>query len=60
MDDRLERLLEELRAIGRFDDEYRQKKFHDESDDLSYQARQERRREIMRAMTSLSTPPKTK
>jgi hypothetical protein len=59
MDDRLAGLLEELRAIDMFDQEYRQKKSHDEVDESSYRARQERRRKITRDMARLSKPPKT-
>ena len=58
VDDRLARLRTELRTIGVWDEDYRQKKSHDESDELAYQARQERRREIMQEIASLSNPPK--
>jgi hypothetical protein len=52
-DDRRERLLAELRTIGMWDEDYRQKESYDESDELAYQARQERRREIMQEIASL-------
>jgi hypothetical protein len=52
-DDRRATLLAELRTIGVWDEDYRQKKAPDESDELAYQARQERRREIMQEIASL-------
>jgi hypothetical protein len=54
MDDRLARLKAELKAIAVWDEAYRLEITHDETAEVSYQARQERRREIMREIERLS------
>jgi hypothetical protein len=51
--ERLARLKAELVAIDKWDEAYRRDKTHDTIDEVSYQARQLRRREIMREIQLL-------
>jgi hypothetical protein len=50
---RVARLKAELAAIDRWDEAYRRDKTHDTTAEVSYEARQLRRREIMREIESL-------
>jgi hypothetical protein len=52
--ERLARLKAELVAIDKWDEAYRPDKTHDTIDEVSYQARQLRRREIMREIQSFT------
>lgn len=54
VDDRLKRLLAELKTIRVWDEEYCRKNSHEEADELAYRARQERRQEIMREIEKLA------
>jgi hypothetical protein len=51
--ERLARLKDELVAIQRWDEAYRQEKTHHTSNEFSYQARQLRRQQIMREIELL-------
>lgn len=54
MVDRRARLEAELRAIKLWDEAYSRDNAHDPSDEFSFQARQLRRREIMREVQNLT------
>ena len=54
MDNHLERLAAELKAIELWDEIYRFDATHREIDETSHRIRQERRREIMREMEGLA------
>jgi hypothetical protein len=51
--ERLARLKAELVAIDKWDEPYHEDKTHDTIDEVSYEARQLRRREIMREIKLL-------
>ena len=52
--ERLARLKADLVAIDKWDEAYRRDKTHDTIDEFAYQARQLRRREIMREIQILT------
>jgi hypothetical protein len=57
MNKELSKLDAELEAIELWDSIYHCEKTHDEVDEVSYQTRQERRREIIQEVQALATRP---